>query len=55
MWVFDGEEWIEEGGSPAPKQQAPDPREYEEFMPELQIVPIPLRREPIPSFPVVMP
>lgn len=54
MWVFDGEEWIEEGASSAVRKETPDPREYEEFRPELQVVEIPLRREPVPLVPNLM-
>lgn len=43
MWVFDGEKWIEEGTAPqterAPKPM--DPREWEEFYPELQVIEVP--------------
>lgn len=40
MWVFDGEEWIEDGGRETPRARKPElerPR-YEEMMPELQVV-----------------
>jgi hypothetical protein len=53
MWVFDGEEWIEEGSSPKSEKNNPSSnrRELEEFYPELQIVEVPLTPEPIPPFP----
>jgi hypothetical protein len=51
MWVFDGEEWHEEGGSSKKSSPALERRELEEFYPELQIVEVPLPREPIPPFP----
>ena len=39
MWVFDGEQWIEEGGS---EQQASKPEQnqmqYDMILPELQVV-----------------
>ena len=43
MWVFDGEKWMEEGASPQSGQtQKPlDPREWEGFYPELQVVEVP--------------
>lgn len=42
MWVFDGEEWTEEGGSTEPKSSRPeiDPRRFDEFVPELQVIEI---------------
>ena len=50
MWTFDGETWIEEGGSPSEVKrpdEAPRPELYGGFYPELQvieIVPVPLPR-----------
>ncbi|GAC1394954.1 MAG: hypothetical protein NVSMB68_11660 [Thermoanaerobaculia bacterium] len=44
MWVFDGEQWTEEGGSAQqtpktePKQFDMDPRDMNRFLPELQVV-----------------
>lgn len=42
MWVFDGE-WIEEGTDPqSERAQKPlDPRAWEEFYPELQVIEVP--------------
>lgn len=38
MWVYDGEEWREEGASASEtRQEMPRPR-YDELVPELQIV-----------------
>ena len=41
MWVFDGEEWTEEGGSSsgATKNETTRPR-YDELTPELQVIEI---------------
>ena len=40
MWVFDGEDWTEEGGSSA-SQKGPDARpRFDEFTPELQVIEI---------------
>lgn len=57
MWIYDGEEWIEEGVSESDKQpnEASLPRR-EEFYPELQvieveIVPVP-RTNYVPHFPL---
>ena len=54
MWVFDGEEWTQEGGSPAPvKPDTAPPQRFDEFVPELQvieIVPIP-QKKPVPPLP----
>jgi hypothetical protein len=54
MWVFDGEDWTYEGGSPRkPAPETETPEEVEEFYPELQIVEVPVHREqPIPPFPI---
>jgi hypothetical protein len=40
MWVFDGEEWTEEGGSSEKKTKAEQVFRIGEFQPELQIVPV---------------
>lgn len=57
MWIYDGEEWIEEGVSNSDKQRTDvsQPRR-EEFYPELQvieveIVPVP-RTNYVPPFPL---
>jgi len=47
MWVFDGEDWTEEGGASSKPKADTTPR-FDEFMPELQIVeivPVPLPRK----------
>ena len=56
MWVFDGEEWVQEGGSEqssdAPVRRSTD----QEFYPELQIVDVPVvRRERDTHFPIPIP
>jgi hypothetical protein len=55
MWVYDGEEWTEEGGSSSAKPEEQRPR-WEELMPELQVVeivpmtvPVPSRNYPLPT------
>lgn len=56
MWVFDGEEWTQDGGtttSSAPKAEAT--RTFDELMPELQvieIVPLPTKNQWIPPLPL---
>ncbi len=53
MWVYDGEEWTEEGTGDKTKTPEQHPR-YEEMMPELQvieIVPVPIAN-PVPPFPL---
>jgi hypothetical protein len=58
MWVFDGEEWTEEGGSAAEsKNNRPEmnPRRFDEFVPELQvieIVQIPRPNTQVPPLPL---
>jgi hypothetical protein len=40
MWVFDGEEWTEEGGSVGERKPADAHPMFGEMMPELQIIEI---------------
>ena len=58
MWVFDGEEWIHEGGEEksAPNRK-PTPEQHDRLGPELQIVPLIRRREKeeLPPFPIAIP
>jgi len=56
MWVYDGEEWMQDDGSIEPKRK-PElirPR-YDELMPELQvieIVPVKRRNTDVPPLPM---
>ena len=56
MWVFDGEEWTEEGASEArenPSQQRPQWNECSPDLQVLEIVPVPLpRTQYIPPVPM---
>ena len=45
MWVFDGEQWTEEGGSSEQKTKVEQVFRIEGFQPELQIV------EVVPTIP----
>jgi hypothetical protein len=38
MWIYDGDQWIEEGGSTKENKPESTPQEYEMFYPELQVV-----------------
>lgn len=40
MWIYDGEEWTEEGVSEQKKKTDQEPRPEEEYRPELEIVEI---------------
>lgn len=41
MWVFDGEEWTQDGGSDQPKAKPETARQWvDEFVPELQVIEI---------------
>lgn len=54
MWVFDGEQWTEEGNEQKGKTEQQRPFPYEEMVPELQvieIVPVP-KTIPVPPFPL---
>jgi len=58
MWVFDGEEWTNEGGSTETAQPVAAIRapRREEMYPALQIMEIvPTPRRPDPVFPVPVP
>jgi hypothetical protein len=54
MWVFDGEEWTEEGVSEKPKADTVARIPVNEFVPELQVIEIVQRPtpKPIPPFPL---
>lgn len=54
MWVFDGEEWVEEGASSTSDRKPTTVEKSwpaEQFYPELQIVEVPLVRERLPEPP----
>jgi hypothetical protein len=56
MWVYDGEEWTEEGtGDKTKTPEAQRPR-YDEMTPELQVIEVEIvqvpRSNPIPPFPL---
>lgn len=38
MWIYDGEQWIEEGASESAQKPEPTPEQHEMFYPELQVV-----------------
>ena len=47
MWVFDGEEWTEEGGSASNRKPETALPKFDEMMPELQVIEI----EHVPTTP----
>ena len=54
MWVFDGEEWTEEGASVKPKVDVTAQIPMNEFVPELQVIEIVYvpKTIPVPPFPL---
>ena len=56
MWIYDGEQWIEEGSSESEVKPEPTPQHEEMFYPELQVVevviPVP-RTNYVPPFPAL--
>lgn len=55
MWIYDGEQWIEEGASESERkpEQTPD-QQHEMFYPELQVIEIPVpKTNYVPPFPAV--
>lgn len=55
MWVYDGEEWTQEGGSEQrTRTESPRPQWADEFVPELQVIEIVHvpKSTPIPPFPL---
>ena len=55
MWVFDGEEWTQEGaGETKQTVETPMPVRADEFMPELQVIEITQvpRTNHVPPFPL---
>jgi hypothetical protein len=59
MWIYDGEEWVNEGSGSSPEnnEREREPRYLEdEMLPQLQIIEIPRIRERVPPpFPYVIP
>lgn len=56
MWVFDGEQWIEEGNGDAGKAKPESRPRYEELMPELQVIEVVIPTVPNTNYvPVPMP
>lgn len=41
MWIYDGEEWTEEGVDEREKKTNQAPPYYDEYQPELEVVEIP--------------
>jgi len=53
MWIYDGEEWIEEGASESEAKPDTTMPQFDQFYPELQIVEIvPVRRPHYVPFPL---
>jgi len=54
MWVFDGEEWTEEGVSEKPRVDTGKKIPMNEFVPELQVIEIVHvpKTKPVPPFPL---
>jgi hypothetical protein len=56
MWIYDGEQWIEEGGSESDAKPDTTMPQFDQFYPELQVIEIPLPRPTyVPSFPLPYP
>lgn len=55
MWIYDGEEWIREGGENETSKQEDRPRLQDRRMPELQIVPREEVERPMPAVPLSQP
>jgi hypothetical protein len=56
MWMYDGEEWTEEGTGDKTKSPETQRPRYDEMMPELQVIEVEIvqvpRSNPIPPFPL---
>ncbi|HYH09094.1 MAG TPA: hypothetical protein VEK11_18745 [Thermoanaerobaculia bacterium] len=58
MWVFDGEEWTQDGGNEHSRTSRPEPARprYDEMTPELQVIeiviPVQPRRTNVPPLPM---
>ena len=55
MWIYDGEQWIEEGANELDKKTDQNQRPEEMFFPELQVVEIVPVPKPtyVPPYPMV--
>jgi hypothetical protein len=54
MWVFDGEQWIDEGGSEQTVNKA-EQKQFDMFLPELQVVELVIPNpwtQNVPPFPM---
>lgn len=55
MWIYDGEEWVQEGGeTPQDRPELQRPR-YDQTMPELQVVEIVQVPKSVPVPPLRLP
>lgn len=54
MWIYDGEQWIEEGASENETKTTTTMPQFDQFYPELQVVEIVPLPKPayVPRFPV---
>ncbi|HEY6842541.1 MAG TPA: hypothetical protein VI391_00100 [Thermoanaerobaculia bacterium] len=54
MWIYDGEQWIEEGVSEHDKKSEQTPRPEEMYQPELQVIEIVPLHKPayVPPYPM---
>ena len=56
MWVYDGEEWTDEGSSSERKPETTPRPQLDEFVPELQVIEIvpipPAKPSYVPPFPL---
>jgi hypothetical protein len=58
MWVFDGEQWTtDEGVSESEVKRDENRQRWEEMMPELQVIeiPLPAKSNYVPPFPLPLP
>ena len=54
MWIYDGEQWIKEGGNESATKPDESPRPEEMYLPDLQVievVPLP-KTNYVPPFPL---
>ena len=53
MWIYDGEQWIEEGSSESETKPDTTMPQFDQFYPELQVIEIPLPKPTyVPPFPL---